>query len=475
MLSDSLDITIVFLGPTLKLDVAKKILPNAIYYPPVKCGDIIKILRLQPKKMVIIDGYFEETAAVWHKEIIYAVEQKVIVIGASSMGALRAAELKPFGMHGVGKVYEWYLNGALDADDEVAVLHGSADQHYRCLTQPMVNIRETLLTAQADGVIDSNEFDRLCCSAKNLFYKKRYFLDIIESGLSLDKHKVFKNWLSNGGYVDVKASDAILALKLSKQLINNDSQPKIGQTAPLAKLISDNNCEPLTISNDFLGIVEQCAKIAVKLPQYHLLSLLAKLLNVSYQLNINSSDNERFANLDLKKNQITSYSDNLKCSIESSFNIDLNNVDLAENEAPFFEGFQIILSPIKSCVFSERILLVICRIWSAIELKLNSIGFEINDQIFAHAVIKFRRQNSLESSESMSKWFNEKNISQEKLVAALKLFAKFDYIVIKHNIDIFERRDNFVTNSLFDALCLTNGINKVVELYNDEQQHAFVD
>ena len=43
------------------------------------------------------------------------------------MGALRAAELHPFGMVGIGQVYEWYRDGTIDADDEVAVAHGPAE------------------------------------------------------------------------------------------------------------------------------------------------------------------------------------------------------------------------------------------------------------------------------------------------------------------------------------------------------------
>ena len=42
------------------------------------------------------------------------------VFGAASMGALRAAELAPFGMIGVGAIFAAYRDGRLTGDDEVA-------------------------------------------------------------------------------------------------------------------------------------------------------------------------------------------------------------------------------------------------------------------------------------------------------------------------------------------------------------------
>ena len=62
----------------------------------------------------LVDGRYEDIAAVWHKEILYAIEQGALVFGAASMGALRAAECADFGMIGVGAVFERYRSGELD-------------------------------------------------------------------------------------------------------------------------------------------------------------------------------------------------------------------------------------------------------------------------------------------------------------------------------------------------------------------------
>ena len=42
------------------------------------------------------DGVFHTERSIWHRELLEAVACGIHVIGASSMGALRAAELEPF-------------------------------------------------------------------------------------------------------------------------------------------------------------------------------------------------------------------------------------------------------------------------------------------------------------------------------------------------------------------------------------------
>ena len=54
------------------------------------------------------------------------------------------AELHTFGMVGVGRIFEGYRDGQLDADDEVAVIHSSSEQGYRVCSDALVNIREGL-------------------------------------------------------------------------------------------------------------------------------------------------------------------------------------------------------------------------------------------------------------------------------------------------------------------------------------------
>ena len=101
---------VVFLGPSLSADEARRTL-RARYLSPVRCGDVLRVRRLKPRAIAIVDGLFESVASVWHKEILLALEDGIAVYGATSMGALRAAELEPFGMIGIGTIFEAYRDG----------------------------------------------------------------------------------------------------------------------------------------------------------------------------------------------------------------------------------------------------------------------------------------------------------------------------------------------------------------------------
>ena len=164
----------VFLGPTMPPAEARKIL-DAEILPPARAGDICALLH-GPRVVAaigLVDGLFQQTAAVWHKEILFALSRGVPVYGSSSMGALRAAELAAFGMIGVGQVFEAYRSGACEDDDEVAVVHGLAEHGHVPLSDPLVNLRHGLSLACAAGRISEAERDRLAALAKSWFYPER--------------------------------------------------------------------------------------------------------------------------------------------------------------------------------------------------------------------------------------------------------------------------------------------------------------
>src|SRR5262245_54789158 len=102
--------TVVFLGPSLPRQAAESILA-ADYRPPVRKGDIYALLTSGVSRIIIIDGIFHNAPSVWQREILAALDQGIEVLGASSMGALRAAELHTFGMQGFGTIFEWYRDG----------------------------------------------------------------------------------------------------------------------------------------------------------------------------------------------------------------------------------------------------------------------------------------------------------------------------------------------------------------------------
>ena len=215
----------VFCGPTISAQEAAKHL-DAVFLPPVAQGDIIRVARKKPKAIGIIDGYFERIPAVWHKEILWAMEQGIHVYGASSMGALRAAELDNFGMQGLGWIYEQFTTGNIIDDDEVAVAHASADYDFKSTSDAMVNIRQTVNKALALQVCTQAEGEMLLEAAKSLFYPERNYgaaLKVaVKNGLAQDVAERLGDWIKQNK-VDQKQLDGIALLETLKR----DIQPEL--------------------------------------------------------------------------------------------------------------------------------------------------------------------------------------------------------------------------------------------------------
>ncbi len=141
--------------------------------PPVEQGDLLRLLSDPPEIVAIVDGYFFERPAVLHKEILLTLEAGARVLGAASLGALRAAELGRFGMEGIGRVYRMYARGEVDGDDEVAVLHTEAEDGYRPLTVALVNLRHDLRRARARGIVAPRTVATVLGAAKRLCFVER--------------------------------------------------------------------------------------------------------------------------------------------------------------------------------------------------------------------------------------------------------------------------------------------------------------
>ena len=201
---------VIFAGPSLP--PAVRLFGPALHWrPPVKQGEVYRVALTRPAIIGIIDGYFEVTPTVWHKEILWAMTQGIHVYGSASIGALRAAELAAFGMVGVGRVFTDYRDGILADDDEVAVLHGPEALGYPAVTEAMVNMRASLERAVADGVVARSVASRLGEIGKALFYKERSWAAISRlaaAGLPPRPLADLAAW-SRRGQVDQKRADAL--------------------------------------------------------------------------------------------------------------------------------------------------------------------------------------------------------------------------------------------------------------------------
>jgi len=208
----------VFVGPTVLLEDAQKTL-DATYLPPAAQGDVHCVALERPYAIGIVDGYFQRMPSVWHKEILWAMAQGIRVYGSASMGALRAAELAPFGMVGVGWVFEAFHSGVLEDDDEVAIAHAADEHDYRPASEAMVNIRCTLNRAAQERIIGERTAELLTRIAKALYYPERSYPRLLADGeahgLDARDLRSLCDWLPSGA-VNQKRNDALAMLRLMK-------------------------------------------------------------------------------------------------------------------------------------------------------------------------------------------------------------------------------------------------------------------
>lgn len=192
------------------MDQAQGIL-DADYRPPVKRGDLPKAAPGQT--IVIIDGEFGQNLSVSPKEILQLLDQGVRIVGASSMGALRAAELREFGMEGCGWIYESFSNGHLTRDDEVALTYSPFNS--TPLTIPLVNVRYWLESLEKNGLLDKKPALRMLRKASQIFFADRTFWLLSREMEAIVGKDEFERLLrSTGGTItDIKAQDARMALK----------------------------------------------------------------------------------------------------------------------------------------------------------------------------------------------------------------------------------------------------------------------
>lgn len=193
---------------------AKKILPEAEYRPPAKKGDLLRLVADSDVKMVgLIDGVFLQDYPPTPIEVYQlARKEGVLLAGAASLGALRAVELEKFGMVGIGKVFQLYKTGKIDADDEVAVTF-APEGDYKLQSEAMIDIRYNLYLAKKKGAIGIEAKKALAGVAKEIYFPQRNYAHICEETTSryhtLDGEIVaFQNYIASNRK-SLKEMDAV--------------------------------------------------------------------------------------------------------------------------------------------------------------------------------------------------------------------------------------------------------------------------
>lgn len=205
---------VVFAGPSLHGADVKQ--GGLQLLPPASRGDIAAAARNGATHIGLIDGYFGWVASVWHKEILFALESGAIVMGAASMGALRAAECAAFGMLPIGRIANWYADGTLDDDGDVAILHAPPELGYAPLTEALVDARATLDGLLWLGLVGLQEHLTLQQAASALSFRDRTSEAIVAALPEHRRAAVLAGYASHR--ISLKQEDACLLIaRLQRQ------------------------------------------------------------------------------------------------------------------------------------------------------------------------------------------------------------------------------------------------------------------
>lgn len=213
---------VVYAGPTISAEEIHRLLPEATVRPPAARGDLFRPNWRPGDVAVVVDGYFRERRSVGHKEILWVLDQGAEVIGAASMGALRAAELDRYGMRGVGQIYRMFASGEVDGDDEVGILHGPAVLGYPPQTVALVNLRHGCREGAGTNAIPEAIGRRIVAVAKELPFIFRTWPELAHRLDPAERPALATlRRLIDSGQWDLKHLDALLAL----HSIDDDDSP----------------------------------------------------------------------------------------------------------------------------------------------------------------------------------------------------------------------------------------------------------
>ncbi|MBL8590801.1 MAG: TfuA-like protein [Methylobacteriaceae bacterium] len=182
---------VAFVGPSLWGEIEHGSFapaPSVIIRPPAAQGDIFAAVKDGATVIGLIDGLYENVAAPWHKEILFALQSGVAILGGASLGALRAAECAAFGMIGVGRIFDDYAKERRIDDSDVAQIHSPTELGSFPLSAALVNVDATIDRAGLAGVLSDEERTALPKIARSIFFKD-LTLDSVASAFYDDKQR----------------------------------------------------------------------------------------------------------------------------------------------------------------------------------------------------------------------------------------------------------------------------------------------
>ncbi len=204
----------IFAGPTLIQstnfsEYSIRDNDNIYIYPPVKRGDIEQLIQLNiPGVIAIVDGIFHQQLSVGHAELRSALSHGWTIWGLSSMGAIRAYEMRNLGMKGFGYVYEQFCMKEDFRDDEVALIHEDKSP-YTAFTEPLIHIRLGLNDLLVKKFISKSEYHEIIKNLEGIWFGERSlsFLRSLILNIRPDMKLNIDEWIKNFNTFRVKSHD----------------------------------------------------------------------------------------------------------------------------------------------------------------------------------------------------------------------------------------------------------------------------
>lgn len=221
---------VVFAGPSLyPFEGVRAAYPADITWNgPARQGDIARAVHNGACAIALIDGLYGTIASVWHKELLFALERGLRVIGGASLGAIRAAECAPFGMEGVGTIFNRYRSGDLIDDGAVALLHAPAELGYAPLTETLVDMQATFASLAYMRLLTTAEATRLSGCAEAMFFGDRTSDEVVARAGFRGVEATRLSTLIETHRVRLKRQDALRVLDRLMALPSDLSRPAHG-------------------------------------------------------------------------------------------------------------------------------------------------------------------------------------------------------------------------------------------------------
>jgi hypothetical protein len=212
-------VKVLFAGPSLygqEFDPA-----GLVVRPPARQGDIHRALLDGADAIGLVDGVFGFVPSVWHKEILFALSQGVRVLGGASLGALRAAECREFGMEPVGEIAAAYASGVRFEDADVCLAHAPGELGFMPLSEPLVDVEASVARLLDVGRTDGGQAWRWLNAARRIYFANRTVEAMLEAaalpaelGVEYHRHRV-----------GVKARDALALIERLRALPEGRGAP----------------------------------------------------------------------------------------------------------------------------------------------------------------------------------------------------------------------------------------------------------